>query len=67
METKQLKDVKKNEFFRLTESETAPVWVKTGGRIRKGGITKYECQKYEDCNHYNFYRGDKTVFVGFTY
>ena len=67
METKKLKDVKKGEFFRLKESDTAPAWVKTGGHIRKGGITKYECQKYEDANHYNFFTFDKTVYVGFTY
>lgn len=67
METKQLKDVKKGEFFRLKDSETAPVWVKTGGRTRKGGITKYECIQYEDVNHYNSFKFDKVVFVGFTY
>lgn len=67
MERKQLKEVKKNEFFRLAESETAPVWVKTGGFSRKGGKTKYECRKHEDYNHTNFYGFDKVVFVGFTY
>lgn len=67
MERKQLKEVKKNEFFRLTESETAPVWVKTGSHIRRGGMTKYEAQKYEDCNHTNYFGSDKVVFVGFTY
>lgn len=40
MEQKQLKDLKKGEFFRLVESETAPVWVK-GQRIsRKGHIIR---------------------------
>lgn len=67
MERKLLKEVKKNEFFRLTDSETAPVWVKTGSFSRKGGKTKYECQKYEDMNHYNLFGFDRMVFVGFTY
>ena len=67
MESKKLKDVKKGEFFRLTESETAPVWVKTGGVIRRGGKTKYEAQKWEDVNHFNYFGFDKIVFVGFTY
>ena len=49
------------------DSETAPVWVKTGSRTRKGGITKYECIQYEDVNHYNSFKFDKVVFVGFTY
>ena len=67
METKKLCEVKKGEFFRLRESETAPVWVNTGGRIRRGGMSKYECQQYEDINHYNYFPPDKIVYVGFTY
>lgn len=67
MEKKQLKDLKKYEFFRLVESESAPVWCKTGGISRKGGKTKYECQKFEDANHTNFFGFDKIVYVGFTY
>lgn len=49
------------------DSETAPVWVKTGGRIRREGMTKYEAEKVEDANHTNFFGGDKIVYVGFTY
>jgi hypothetical protein len=67
MESKKLRDVKKGEFFRLRESETAPVWIKTGGWMRKGGKTKYECDQYEDCGRCNFYSADRVVFVGFTY
>ncbi len=67
MERKQLKQLKKNEFFRLVESDTAPVWMKTGAHIRRGGMTKYEARKYEDYNHLNYFGADKVVFVGFTY
>lgn len=42
MESKKLREVKKGEFFRLRESETAPVWIKTGNWMRQGGKTKYE-------------------------
>ena len=67
MEQKQLKDLKKGEFFRLVESETATVWVK-GQRISRKGIkTKYECHQYEDVNHFTNFRADRAVFVGFTY
>ena len=67
MERKQLREIKKHEFFRLVDSETAPVWVKTGGRIKREGKTKYEAEKVEDANHMNFFGGDKIVYVGFTY
>lgn len=67
MESKKLRDVKKGEFFRLRESETAPVWMKTGCWTREGGKTKYECDQYEDCGRSNFYSADRVVFVGFTY
>ena len=49
------------------ESDTAPVWMKTGAHIRRGGMTKYEARKYEDYNHLNYFGADKVVFVGFTY
>lgn len=67
MERKQLKDIKNGEFFRIRESDTAPVWVKTGERIRRQKMTKYECHQYEDANHNNFFGSDKVVYVGFEY
>ena len=67
MESRKLREVKKGEFFRLRDSETAPVWTKTGCRTREGGKLRYECDQYEDCGRSNFYSADRVVFVGFTY
>ena len=67
MEKKELRQVKKGEFFRLAESETAPVWMKSGATIRRDKKTKYECFQYEDVCHVNYFGSEKTVFVGFTY
>lgn len=67
MESKQLRKVKKGEFFKLKESETAPVWIKTGCWTRQGGKTKYECEQFEDAGHCNFCSADRIVYVGFTY
>ena len=67
MESKQLRQVKKGEFFRLRDSDTSPVWTKTGCWTRQGGKTKYECEQFEDAGHCNFYGADRLVYVGFTY
>lgn len=67
MESKKLRDVKKGEFFRLRESETAPVWIKTGVWTRQGGKTKYECEQWEDAFRTTFCSADRLVYVGFTY
>jgi len=67
MKSRKLREVKKGEFFRLRESETAPVWMKTGCWSRTGGKLKYECDQVEDCGRSNWCSADRIVFVGFTY
>lgn len=60
----QLRQVKKGEFFRLSASDNAPVWVK-GYYVLSA--RKYEAYKYDDTNHEGFFKGTKRVFVNFEF
>lgn len=59
-----IREIKKGEFFRLTASESAPVWVK-GYYV--AAEKKYEAYKYEDTNRETFLKGNRRVFVEFTF
>ena len=63
---KALKDLKKGEFFRLVESESAPVWVR-GYYVSDEGKKKIEAYKYEDVNCEGFFSPSRIVYYGFTY
>lgn len=64
MAKKTIKELAKGEFFRLTDSETAPVWVRSDyDRSSK----KYSCYKFDDVCHENFFKGTKVVFVDFEF
>lgn len=64
MKQVQLRQVKKSEFFRLSASDNAPVWVK-GYYVPSA--RKYEAYKYDDTNHEGFFKGTKRVFVDFEF
>lgn len=60
----RLKDVKKGEFFRISPSDTAPVWVRDDyNRSTK----KYECYKFDDMNHLGEFNGTRMVIVDFEF
>ena len=59
-----IKQIKKGEFFRLSESDNAPVWVK-GYYVRSE--RKFEAYRWDDTNHETFLKGDKKVFVDFEF
>lgn len=59
-----IRELKKGEFFRLSASESAPVWVK-GYYV--ASEKKYEAYKYEDTNRETFLKGNRNVFVEFTF
>lgn len=64
MRTIAIKDLKRGDFFRTTDSDTAPVWVRVNySREAK----KYSTHLFDDVNHERLLRGDKLVFVGFTF
>lgn len=57
-----LKDLKKGDFFRLTASDTAPVWMRSD---YERSSKKFSCYKYDNYNHENFFSGNKRVFTEF--
>lgn len=64
MKATTLNQVKKGEFFRLSASENAPVWVK--GYYCKDDKS-FEAYKWDDTNHEGFFKGTKRVFVDFEF
>lgn len=61
---KAIKDLKKGDFFRLKNSETAPVWVR-GEYVRSE--RKYSCHKFDDANHEKLAPGKVEVFTEFEF
>lgn len=55
----ELRKVKEGEYFRLTNSENAPVWVR--GYYERSE-RKYECYKYDNVNAEGFLSGSRLVF-----
>lgn len=64
MRTQTIRSLKKGEFFRLADNDTAPVWVR-GEYIREA--KKYSTHRFDDVNHERLLGGDRVVFVGFTF
>lgn len=64
MEQKPIRKLRKGEFFRLSDRETSPVWVR-GEYIRE--VKKYITYKYDDVNHERLLSGDKRVIVDFIF
>ena len=62
MKKTELRNVKHGDFFRLANSETAPVWVR-GDYNRSSN--KFEAYKYNDVNYWNEFRGSRVVFCRF--
>ncbi|WP_419511282.1 hypothetical protein [Alistipes sp.] len=64
MRTIAIKDLKRGEFFRITDSDTAPVWVR--GKYSREA-KKYSTHRFDDVNHERLLRGNQVVWVGFTF
>ena len=64
MKQTELRNVKHGEFFRLSNSETAPVWVR--GDYNRDS-KKFDAYKYNDVNYCNEFRGSRIVFVDFEF
>lgn len=63
METIKLKDVKKGEYFKR-KADAKKVFIR-GDYIRED--KKFECQDFDDINHFVYLKGDTLVFVGFEF
>lgn len=64
MRTIAIKNLKRGDFFRTTDSNTAPVWVR-GNYSREA--KKYSTHLFDDVNHERLLRGNQVVWVGFTF
>ena len=64
MKQTELRNVKHGGFFRLSNSETAPVWVR--GDYNRAS-KKFEAYKYDNVNYWNEFRGSRIVFVDFEF
>lgn len=64
MQRQTIRSLKKGEFFRLIDSDTAPVWVR-GEYSRE--TRKYSTHRFDDVNHERLLRGNQLIWVGFTY
>lgn len=62
--TSTIRQLKKGEFFRLKDSETAPVWVR-GDYV--SSEKKFSTHKFDDINHETLRKGETEVYVGFTF
>lgn len=61
---KTIRELKKGDFFRFRESDTAPVWVRDEFLP---AIKKFNTHKFDDVNHEALLSGDAKVFIGFTF
>lgn len=59
-----IRKLKKGEFFRLRESDTAPVWVRDE---YVPALKKFSTYKFDDVNHEHLLKGNTIVFTGFTF
>lgn len=59
-----LRQIKQGEFFKLQPTDSAPVWIR-GYYCREDKT--FEAYKWDDTNHETFLKGNRKVFVGFTF
>ena len=64
MKQKTIRKLKKGELFRLSDRETAPVWVR-GEYIPEA--RKYSTYRYDDTNHEKLFSGDKRYMPEFIF
>lgn len=61
---KSIRELKKGDFFRLSESDTASVWVRDE---YMPALKKFSTYKFDDVNHERPRNGDTKVFTSFTF
>lgn len=61
---KSIRKLKKGGFFRLKDSDTAPVWVR-GEYVPSE--KKFSTHRYDDVNHERLCKSETEVYVGFTF
>lgn len=64
MQKRTIGRLKQGEYFRLTPSDTAPVWVR--GEYSPAA-KRYSTHRFDDVNHERLLRGDRIVWAEFTF
>lgn len=64
MQIQTIRSLKKGEFFRLADNDTAPVWVR-GEYVRQA--KKYSTHRFDDVNHERLLGGERVVYTEFTF
>lgn len=62
--TTSIRQLKKGEYFRLKDSESAPVWVRDE---YIPSAKKFSTHKFNDVNHETLRKGDFVVYAGFRF
>lgn len=60
----KISELKKGEYFKLRDSNTAPIWVR-GEYSRQA--KKYSIYRFENVNHERLVSGETKVFVNFEF
>lgn len=60
----KLKNLKRGDYFKLKNSDTAPVWVK-GEYVRSE--RKYSAYKFDDVNHERLMPGQLDIITDFEF
>lgn len=61
---KKIRELKWGELFKLKDTESAPVWVRSEYNHQD---KKYSTYRYDDVCRERFMRGDAEVFVDFEF
>lgn len=57
--------INQGTYFKLKPTDTAPVWVRD--HFDRATQTSYACHKYEDSNHETFLKGNRDIYINFTF
>lgn len=60
----KIRNINMGQYFRLKDTETAPVWVR-GEYVRSE--KKYSCTKFDDCNHEKLMKPTQDIYIGFEF
>lgn len=64
MEKAYVSNLTKGDIFKLSATETAPIWVR--GDYDRSSKT-YSCYQWEDVNRETFLKATRRVYTGFTF
>lgn len=64
MKATKVNKVNQGTYFKLQDTETAPVWVR-GDYVRSD--KKFSCYKFDDVNHERFFFGSSKVYNNFEF